>query len=165
MGNAKNKKMNNRQPNSAQCFACGLENPFGLQLVFFDNGENEVYCDTIIPDKFNGYPGVAHGGIVAAMMDEVVIRTAMIEDPNRFMMTAKLELKYRQPVPTNTALHLVGTLIRDRGRVLQAEGRLMLPDGSVAVEAVITAADLPKEHVVDDEALSSLGWRVYDQVI
>ena len=164
MGNARKNNMIKRQPNSSHCFACGLENPFGLQLVFYDNGENEVYCDTLIPDKFNGYPGVAHGGIVAAMMDEVVIRTAMIEDPNRFMMTAKLELKYRQPVPTNTPLHLVGKLIRDRGRVLQAEGRLLLPDGSTAVEALITAADLPQDHAVDEDALAGLGWRVYDQV-
>lgn len=151
-----------KQPNSAHCFACGLENPFGLQLTFFDNGHDEVYCETTVPNKFNGYPGVAHGGIVAAMMDEVVIRTAMIADPNRFMMTAKLELKYRQPVPTNTMLRLKGKLIRDRGRVLQAEGQLVLPDDSIAVEAVITAAQLPENHVVDDRAIEELGWRVYD---
>ena len=151
-----------KQPNSAHCFACGLENPFGLKLIFFDNDEDEVYCETVIPDKFNGYPGVAHGGIVAAMMDEVVIRTAMIKDPNRLMMTGKLELKYRRPVPTNTTLRLVGKLVRDRRRSLQAEGRLILPDGSVAVEAAITAFELPEEHQVDEAGREALGWQVYD---
>ncbi len=148
-----------KQPNSAYCFACGLENAFGLQLKFYDNDVDEVYCETTIPDKFNGYPGIAHGGIVAAMLDEVILRTAMIIDPNRFMLTAKLELKYRLPVPTNTNLRLIGKLVRDRGRVLQAEGRLLLPDGSIAVEAVITAAELPQDY---DLGEAGLGWRVYE---
>lgn len=150
------------QPNSKQCFACGLENRFGLQLRFQDNGEDEVYCETEIEDRFNGYPGIVHGGIVAAMMDEVVIRTAMIADPNRFMMTATLDLRFRQPVPTNTRLSLVGKLVRDRGRVLQAEGTLLLPDGSIAVEAQIMAAALPDEYPVDAASLAALGWQVYE---
>lgn len=151
-----------QQPNSSNCFACGLENPFGLQLKFFDNGTDEVTCTTRVPDRFNGFPGIAHGGIVAALMDEVLIRTAMISDPNRFMMTAKIELKYRKPVPTNTELHLSGRLLRNRGRILQAEGVLQLPDGSVAVEAQITGADLPPEIALNEEIRSQLGWRVYD---
>ena len=154
--------MHHRQPNSHYCFACGLENPYGLQLRFTDNAVDEVYCETSIPDRFSGYPGVAHGGVVAAMLDEVVIRTAMIADPNRFMMTARLELKYRRPVPTNTPLKLTGRLVRDRGRILQAEGRLELPDGLIAVEAAITAAEMPAGSEVDDVTLQALGWKVYD---
>jgi len=150
-----------KQPNSINCFACGLENPFGLQLEFYDNGVDEVTCTYIVPERFNGYPGIAHGGIVAAMMDEVVIRTAMIADPNRFMMTATIELKYRRPVPTSTRLHLVGRMIRDRGRYARAAGELRLPDGTVAVEAEMMMADLPESHRLDDAVLEQLGWKVY----
>lgn len=150
-----------RQPNSKNCFACGLENPFGLQLTFQDNGVDEVTCEYTVPDRFNGYPGVAHGGIVAAMLDEVVIRTAMIADPNRFMMTATMELKYRQPVPTGVPLRLVGRMIRDRGRYARAAGELRLPDGSVAVSAEMMMADLPADHQVDAAMLEQLGWKVY----
>lgn len=151
----------NKQPNSKNCFACGLENPFGLQLVFYDNGADEVRCSYEIPDKFNGYPGIAHGGIVAAMMDEVVIRTAMISDPNRFMMTATMEIKYRRPVPTRTPLTLTGKMLRDRGRAARAVGELRLPDGTVAVEAEMMMVDLPDGHKVDDRMLAELGWKVY----
>ncbi len=149
------------QPNSALCFACGLQNPFGLQLRFTDNGVDEVYCDYTIPERFNGYPGVAHGGIVAAMLDEVVIRTCFIHDHNRFMMTAKMELKYRLPVPTNTPLTLTGKMVKDRGAIAQAVGELRLPDGTLAVEASMAMADMPAEHKVDDAMLTQLGWKVY----
>jgi hypothetical protein len=85
----------------------------------------------------------------------------MIADPNRFMMTATMELKYRHPVPTGVPLDLVGRMERDRGRYPRATGELRLPDGIVAVEAEMMMADLPPEHRVDDKILAQLGWKVY----
>jgi acyl-coenzyme A thioesterase PaaI-like protein len=161
MNDGKEDARSAKQPNSIGCFACGLENPYGLQLEFFDNGVDQVSCTYTVPERFNGYPGVAHGGIVAAMMDEVVIRTAMIADPNRFMMTATMELKYRRPVPTGIVLHLTGRMVNDRGRYARAEGELRLPDGTVAVEAAMMMAELPPEHRVDAAMMDQLGWKVY----
>src|SRR5262245_6303402 len=133
-----------KQPNSAQCFACGLQNPFGLQLQFFDNGVDEVTCQYTVPERFQGYPGIAHGGIVAAILDEVIGRVSMIGNPMHFMMTATMELKYRQSVPLNTLLHIKARKLKDRGRIAKAEGAVYLPDGSIAVEATMTLVDLPK---------------------
>jgi hypothetical protein len=95
------------------------------------------------------------------MLDEVVIRTAMIADPNRFMMTATMELKYRRPVPTGVPLSLIGKMVRDRGRYANATGELRLPDGTIAVEAEMMMADLPEGHRVDDAMMDKLGWKVY----
>ncbi len=149
-----------RQPNSAHCFVCGLHNPVGLKLVFYDNGLDEVRCEYTIPPEYNGYPGVAHGGIVAAILDEVVGRISMIGDPTHFMMTAKMEVKYRLPVPVNTPLVIVGRRVKQRGRIAQAVGEVRLPDGTVAVEADLTLVDLPDEFKVDSN-LDELGWKVY----
>nr|MBN1229255.1 PaaI family thioesterase [Anaerolineae bacterium] len=88
------------QPNSKYCFVCGLESPVGLKLRFTDNGVDAVRAIHMVPDKFQGYPGVVHGGVVAAMLDETGGRAVMIGNPNRFFMTAKMEIRYRQPVPT-----------------------------------------------------------------
>ena len=150
-----------KQPNSHHCFACGLLNNIGLQLAFYDNGVDQVRCKATIPENYNGYPGVVHGGVVAAMLDEVIIRTAMINDPNHFMMTASMEIKYRKPVPTNTPLTLTGRMVRDRGRIARAAGTLRLPDGSVAVEAELTMADMPEGFEVTDRLLERLGWQIY----
>lgn len=150
-----------KQPNSNQCFACGLKNPFGLQLSFYDNGEDEVRCEYSISDRFQGYPGVAHGGIVAAILDEAVGRVSMIANPMHFMMTATMELKYRQPVPLNTPLTITGRMLKDRGRIAKAEGAVYLPDGTVAVEAVLTLVDLPEQFAVTDGVATELGWMVY----
>lgn len=130
-------------------------------MTFFDNGVDEVYADYTVPAAYGGYPGLVHGGIVAAMLDEVVGRVAMIGDHHHFMMTVRMELKYRHPVPTETPLHLVGRVERLRGRLGKAIGELHLPDGTLAVEAALTLADVPAAFLAgaDPEAL---GWRVDD---
>jgi uncharacterized protein (TIGR00369 family) len=149
-----------RQPNSKHGFVCGLESPVGLKLRFEDNGTDEVHAMYTVASQYQGYPGVVHGGIVAAMLDEIGGRTTMAGDPERFMMTAKLEIRYRKPVPTETPLTLVGRLLRDQGRLAMAHSEIRLPDGSVAAEAEITLAQIPKEYV-PDASLETLGWRVY----
>jgi acyl-coenzyme A thioesterase PaaI-like protein len=148
------------QPNSSHCFVCGLDSPVGLKARFWDNGEDEVRAQYVIKEKYQGYPGIAHGGIVASLLDETAGRIVMIQNPDRFFMTAKFEIRYRQPVPTETVLLLVGTLLKDRGRLVQAHGEIRLPDGVVAAEADATLVEIPEDYVLDGD-LEALGWRVY----
>lgn len=150
-----------KQPNSHNCFVCGLNNPYGLRLEFFDNGVDQVWCEYAIPDYYQGYPGVAHGGVVAAILDEICGRTAMIGDPDHFMMTAKMEVRYRSPVPVGRALRITGYTMRRSGRIARAHGELCLPSGDIAAEALITLADLPEQFRIDG-GLDDLGWKVYD---
>ncbi len=151
--------MVNRQPNSDYCFVCGRKNPHGLYMTFYDNGENEVVSTYTVAEAYQGYPGVVHGGIVAAMLDEVVARVSMIGDHHHFMMSVKLEVKYRHPVPTQTPLRIVGRIVRLRGRLGKAVGQVILPDGTVAAESEMTLADVPKELLADAN-LEALGWYV-----
>lgn len=148
-----------KQPNSDYCFVCGRKNPRGLYVTFYDNGRNEVHATHTIPEDFQGYPGVVHGGIVASLLDEVVARVAMIGDPHHFMMSVKLEVKYRHPVPTETELTAVGRIVKLHGRLGKAVGEVRLPDGTVAAEAAMTLADLP-DGMLANVNLDALGWRV-----
>ena len=150
-----------KQPNSHHCFVCGLNNPYGLRLTFFDNGDDQVWCEYTIPDHYQGFPGLAHGGVVAAIMDEVCGRTALIADPSNLMMTAKMEVKYRIPVPTGQQLQITGRMTRSRGRLAWARGQLRLLDGRMAAEAILLLSALPKQFNMED-VLDDLGWTVYD---
>ncbi|MEX0787458.1 MAG: PaaI family thioesterase [Anaerolineales bacterium] len=145
-----------KQPNSRLCFACGLENPVGLRLAFYNQGPGRVISDAIVPPQFQGYPGRAHGGIVAAMLDEIVGRTAMTEDPDHFMVTAKLEVRFRSPIPLGQRLHLEGSLVRRKGRFAWAHAHVRLPDGSVGAEADAMLVDI--DTLAGDPV--ELGWRV-----
>lgn len=149
-----------RQPNSSHCFVCGLDNPSGLGLVFYNVGPGKVEARCAVDPVYEGYPGVVHGGIVAAMLDEAVGRVAMTEDPNHFLVTAKLELRYRSPVPIEQELRIVGQRMHGRGRFTESKGWVYLPDGSVAVEAEALLAERPGGRV-QESLLEELGWKVY----
>ncbi len=148
-----------KQPNSEMCFVCGRHNPVGLYMRFYDNGSDEVVSDYTVPARYQSYPGMVHGGVLAAMLDEVVARVSMIGDPHHFMMSVKLEVRYRKPVPVETPIRVVGRIVRLRGRLGRAEGRILLPDGAVACEAEMTLADIPAE-LLPASRLAELGWAV-----
>ena len=149
----------NQQPNSHHCFVCGRRNPRGLYMHFYDNGRNEVISRYQVPELYQGYPGIVHGGVVASMLDEVVGRVAMIGDPHHFMFSVRLEVKYRHPAPAETPLLIRGRIIKLRGRLGKAVGEVILPDGVVAAEAEMTLADVPQE-IMSRADLETLGWYV-----
>lgn len=149
-----------KQPNSRMCFACGLENPAGLHLHFYDDGQGRVTTDFVIADHHQGYPGIAQGGIVAAILDEAGGRTVMIGAPNRLFVTVKLEVKYRRPVPTGAALRAVGRLVRLKSRLATAQAEIQTPAGEVLAEAELVLANAPDDLLQMNDA-DRLGWRIY----
>ena len=149
----------NKQPNSDMCFVCGRNNPVGLNLQFFDNGKDEVFCDYTVAGRYQSYPGIVHGGILASMLDEVVGRVAIIGDHHHFMVSVRLQVVYRHPVPVETPLKIRGRIVRLRSRLGKAQGEVILPDGKVACEAAITLADVPAE-VLSNINYALLDWRV-----
>lgn len=128
-------------------------------MSFYDNGEDEVVSEYTVPERYQGYPGIVHGGIQAAMLDEAVGRVAMIGDHHHFMMSVTLSVKYRHSVPVETPLRIVGKIIRLRGRLGKASGSIYLPDGSIACEAEMSLADVPAQ-LLERTDPKLLNWKI-----
>jgi acyl-coenzyme A thioesterase PaaI-like protein len=139
--------MPSRQPSSRSCFVCGRENPVGLKVRWDQHPEaGEIRGTVTVPEHFNGYPGVTHGGIVAAIVDETAGRTILMDGGfEDLMVTAKLEVTYRRPTPTGVPLQVVGRLLRRAGSRAEAEAELLLPDGTVAARGTVVLARPPAE--------------------
>jgi uncharacterized protein (TIGR00369 family) len=149
-----------KQPNSRHCFVCGLENTAGLQLKFYNTNPGEVTVEYTVPDHFQGYPGVVHGGIVAALLDEVTGRAHMHTDTQRLMYTAKLEIRYRKNVPIGQPLRIIGRVEKNKKRIATAKGEIYGPDGDLLAEADAILVNVP-EDVIDSVDIDALGWKVY----
>lgn len=160
--------MDKLQPNSKHCFVCGVVNPYGLKLRFHQTGPGEVTVEYTVPEEYQGYPGVVHGGIVAAMLDEVTGRVFMGDnDAPRFMFTARLTLRYRSNVPVGQPLRIVGRAVKNRGRIATATGVIYDSEGAILAESEALLVDIPSD-LVDDNILEELGWKLYpedDEVI
>jgi len=152
-----------KQPNSRHCFICGLENPVGLHLHIYETEPGVVESQYIAPEHFQGYPGVLHGGIVAALIDEISGRAQMGNDPMnpRFMFTGKLEVKYRKNVPIGKTLKIIGKATKSKRNIAEswagiydAETNELLAEGS-------TVSINVSNDQLDKSQLNELGWKIY----
>jgi len=75
------------------------------------------------PGQYSGPPGAAHGGIVAAYLDEV-LAAAVVRAAGRTAVTGELTVRYVKPVPVETPIIGKGSLVADHGRYVDVEGRL-----------------------------------------
>lgn len=152
-----------RQPTSRMCFVCGRKNPVGLKLEFYeDSAANQVRVDVTIPDRYQGYPGVVHGGIVSAILDEVSGRAVMLQGGDeRLMATLRMTIRFRHPTPTETPLTAVGWVKQLGGVGAKVAGEVRLPDGTVTADCESLLGEPPeqfKEGWEDEKPY----WRVPD---
>ena len=109
-------------PHWPTCFGCGPDNDAGLHAVTRKVGD-EVHCTYTFTARHEGAPGIAHGGAVAALVDDVcggllfVVRAPAV--------TRTLNVEYLKPVMVGTTYDLVAKVDRREGRKLfiTCEGR------------------------------------------
>jgi uncharacterized protein (TIGR00369 family) len=129
------------------CFVCGVANPIGLKLAFYEDEEGQVIAHFTPREEHQGYPGVLHGGIIATLLDEVAGRVASHLD--LWTTTARLEIKYHQPAPIGQPLTIIGRITRLRSRALLVPGpRVAAAAASLGWQGSIVAA-----ATAEDEAM------------
>jgi acyl-coenzyme A thioesterase PaaI-like protein len=118
-------------PEHGSCFICGSENPHNLGLHWYVNEKGEVSSEFALTLAQQGPPGHAHGGLSAAVLDEVM--GAAVWQAGYTVAAAKIEINYRKPVPLGQCLKTRGYVTRRNGRKIYARGEICLPDGTLLV--------------------------------
>jgi len=113
------------------CFACGPENPIGMHLHFEGSGDG-VRADVILAPEFQGWRGIAHGGIAMALLDEAMAHAAGAAGHRG--VTASLNSRFRRPVPLGEPLIVTGRVADERHKVLFLEARVTDAAGTVLLE-------------------------------
>jgi len=90
------------------CFACGTENPIGLNLQFF-SVEGAVGTEITLDKVYEGWEGLAHGGIVSTLLDEVM-SWAILYSKRVFIVTRNMTVKYIRPIMIGTPLLITGQM-------------------------------------------------------
>lgn len=136
-----------RQPSSRSCFLCGRDNPVSLKVVWENDRElDQIRTTVTVAEEYNGYPGVVHGGVVAALLDETAGRSIMLEGgTEEFLVTLKLDVTYRRPTPTRTPLTVVGWVERRTANRAHVAGEIRLPDGTVTAACTAVVVRPPAE--------------------
>jgi acyl-coenzyme A thioesterase PaaI-like protein len=86
------------------CFGCSPTNPVGLRLRFWRR-DDRVYTRYQIPEHYHGAPGIAHGGIVAAILDELSC-VAALAIRKCYVVTGEISVRYSRPCPVDVELEI-----------------------------------------------------------
>lgn len=118
-----------RLPNSRTCFVCGDRNVAGLQVTFHADGEEVSAAVTLRPEHA-GYDGVAHGGVLAALLDETMGWAPALAN-RRFCVCVELNVRYEKPVPVGEPVRATGRVKSAHRRIWEAEGEIRDASGTV----------------------------------
>jgi uncharacterized protein (TIGR00369 family) len=111
-----------RFPRDGGCFGCSPTNPVGLRLTFEREGDT-IRTQHTVADHFCGAPGIAHGGIVATLLDEVSC-AAVFFVRETMVVTGELTVRYERPCPGGRPLEFSARITGEHPRYLVVEGEV-----------------------------------------
>lgn len=124
------------------CFACGDLNVGGLRLGLHIEGDG-CWTELTLDDRFEGWEGIAHGGIVCTILDEVMAWSLARTDA--WGVTARLSVDFKRPVRIGVPIRAEGRVVRSRRRLHDTTATLVDgSDGAVLAEATAVYVAAPE---------------------
>jgi len=128
------------------CFACDPRNDLGLRMRFFaDDERGEVFTRIKPEEHFAGFPGILHGGVQCALVDEVAF-WAMFDRLKRIGVTVKVEMDFLNAVKTSSSLEVRGKIERIQGRRVFVNVKILSEEGEVCTRAKVVYY-IPKKEI------------------
>mgnify|MGYP001277461808 FL=1 len=112
------------------CFVCGPHNAIGLRVKFQLDGD--VCRGEFTPGRDHcGYDGITHGGILFSLLDDVMANWLYLKGLR--CVTAKCEIRYRNPLPVGCRVLLAGKSLKRKLIVVVMEGLASRADTAEAI--------------------------------
>jgi uncharacterized protein (TIGR00369 family) len=115
------------------CFGCAPHNTKGLKLRIWytKKGCTSYYA---IPGEYCGFKGLAHGGIIATLLDEVAAWT-IITHLLRFGITLQADVRYLKPVPTGVEIDIKAKILKSDAENVVSLAKIQSKKGTILAEA------------------------------
>ena len=115
------------------CFACGQHSGSGLKLEFTLHADNTLSGEFTISEEYQGYDGILHGGVIAAILDSSMIHLFYMKEGME-LRTAKLNIRFIKPIPVEETITVKATADSDMHHLYKARSQILICD-TVFVEA------------------------------
>ena len=119
------------EPNPTNsCFGCGGNNAGGMKLTFEqDNVNRKIVGRFVLGERYQGGGGMAHGGIIALLLDEAMGKVCRFREVRA--VTAELKVEYLSPVHVEKEIVVEGREAEVKGRNLFLTGEIRNESGDV----------------------------------
>jgi uncharacterized protein (TIGR00369 family) len=113
-----------------KCFGCGGANDGGMKLMFEqDNTNRKIVGRFVLGERYQGGGGMAHGGIIATLLDEAMGKVCRFRDARA--VTAELTVEYLKPIYVEKEIVVEAFEQEQKGRSLFQVGEIRNADGEV----------------------------------
>lgn len=134
----------------ASCFGCGPDHETGLHMLMYAGADLSVEGSFTVTQHHQGAPGLAHGGLLSAALDEVLgSLNWLLGDP---AVTGQLQCEFLKPVPVGSVLHMRAQILgKERRKIFAvATARLNGKDGPIALVANAIFIQVSIEHFLQN---------------
>jgi len=119
------------------CYVCGSKNPFGLKLRFDHPEKGLLRSEVVFSKEHQGFKGVLHGGMMAMVLDEMMVNLAWTEGIPA--VTVELNVRLKKAAKIGEKVLLEGHFEKgEEGRVLHARAEAKNEKGEVLANATAT---------------------------
>ena len=115
------------------CYACGTKNPYGFRLNFEHPQKGVLKASVIFSEHHQGFKGIVHGGMMATLLDEVMLNLAWVEGAPA--VTAELRVRLLKPAKTGRKIHFEGRLDDAKAKLLKTSAVAKNEKGEVLATA------------------------------
>jgi len=153
MEKMKKHKIIKQVPLDKNCFASNESACEGIGLKVYITEDEYVVgiCKTKVCHQ--GYANTVHGGIICTYFDEVLWYSTIVKDSNVFAVTAELNIKYLQALPTEEDIKIIGEPVCQSGRHLYTKGYILANDDKRIAEATAHFIIVKPDHRVSNTML------------
>lgn len=113
------------------CFVCGTHNSSGLKLSFNYSGQ-KAYAEFSVTKAHQGYKDIVHGGIIATIIDEALIKAALANGLNA--MTAEVTVRFKNPLYINEPASIEAEITKHKDKLIEARAYITGPDSRKVAE-------------------------------
>lgn len=118
------------------CFVCGKDNSRGLRLNFEHPEKGRLTATVVFSKEHQGFKGIVHGGMVAVVLDEMMVNLAWVEKTPA--VTADFRLRLKKPCPTGETIRLEGLILKQTDKLIYAASTAKSVDGDLLASAEAT---------------------------
>lgn len=131
-----------RMAHFEECVVSGRANPMGI-MMHVRRDDQSVVGSVNLGAAFEGAPRRAHGGIVAAILDDIMGYVLLVQRTPAF--TGTLQVRYAAPIPVQADLVAKAWMVGRDGRKLTITGTLSTLDGTEVAHGDAVFIEIPPE--------------------
>ena len=123
--------MTNTLEDDNHCFVCGRKNQTGLHLRFSFH-EGKIFSEFVLQKTYQGCKDIIHGGIISTIIDEAMVKAAIIEGMHA--VTVELGVRFKNPLKVGEKAVVEAFITKMNKKIIETSAKMEKEDGTIIAE-------------------------------